>query len=66
MDTPEIGKTYKVEANDCCVDVMFVATLNAIIPRYPPDEEGDDPYQNYIFSNGVTISKWGVSYEEIK
>lgn len=47
---PEVGKTYRVECEDCCVTAYFTATLLRI------DAEGED----LVFDNGVTLGTYNA------
>lgn len=47
--TYEIGKTYRVEARDCCVDVTFTSKLVKVVQL----DADSDP--EFTFENGVEI-----------
>lgn len=61
-DKYEVGKTYEVKAEDCCVRVLFTAKLNMI-------EWGDDLKHEFDpllgFDNHVQIRGMGVELREV-
>jgi len=57
----EIGKTYRVQATDCCVNVHFTARLISVI--YDADDVKLE-YPEYAFHNGVIIH--GIQVELIE
>jgi hypothetical protein len=57
---PEVGKRYKVRADDCCVLVCFTAVLMAI------NEEESEYDKKFIFDNGVVLDCYthSIKFEE--
>lgn len=47
-ETPQVGKVYRVEIDDCCVALHFAAKLTRM----------DEERQQYTFDNGVVITEW--------
>jgi hypothetical protein len=47
-ETPQVGKVYRVEIDDCCVALNFTAKLTSM----------DEEQQLYTFDNGVVITEW--------
>jgi hypothetical protein len=47
-ETPQVGKVYRVEIEDCCVALHFTARLTQM----------DEEQSVYTFDNGVVITEW--------
>jgi hypothetical protein len=53
----EIGVTYKVTFDDCCVKGSFTSALTA--KNYVPDPPETEPFlESVTFANGVTLTEW--------
>jgi len=64
MEDAEVGKRYRVDWDDCCVQGSFEAVLEA--KNYVPDPPEPEPFlESLTFGNGVTISGHGVGLEEV-
>lgn len=72
-DNLEIGKTYAVDASDCCVSTTFTLELVEIkyneYDAYDPDDE-DFPrsVNKLIFAHGVVVA-WpfhGTEFTEVE
>jgi hypothetical protein len=64
MEDAEVGKRYRVDWDDCCVEGSFEAVLEA--KNYVPDPPEPEPFlESATFGNGVTISGHGVGLEEV-
>ena len=68
----EVGKTYKVDATDCCVSTTF--TLRLVEIKYdeydswdPDDEDFPRSIDKLIFEHGVVVGfpSHGVDFEEV-
>jgi hypothetical protein len=57
MDELQVGKTYEVILQDCCIEGNFTSKLIKI------DEE-----DRIYFENGVELNstRWGCSFEEVE
>jgi hypothetical protein len=59
MEDAVIGRTYRVEWDDCCAEGSFEAVL--AVKHYDPHRHLD----GVTFDNGVTISGHGVMLVEV-
>lgn len=64
----EVGKTYKVDATDCCVSAKFTSRRKKkkIIVGDSDDPEIPGYVDGLIFENGVTVDGHGVEYIEVE
>jgi hypothetical protein len=61
-DPLEIGRTYRVELDDCCVEGEFTSQLTRIIY-----ESEDDDYPEIEFANGVKLTTfWGAKFQAVE
>lgn len=62
---PEVGKTYKVSMNDCCVEGTFTAKLIGI--ERDDDTDFDDWGATRLhFGNGVRLDVFAqVTFDEV-
>lgn len=61
----EVGRTYAVTLNDCCIEGAFVATLVSMREEFGEDEDTEFP--QLTFSNGVTLTNWSQAvFEEAR
>ena len=64
LEDAVVGKRYRVEFDDCCVEGSFEAVLEA--KNYVPDPPDPEPFlESLTFANGVTIRGFGVELTEL-
>ena len=64
LEDAEVGRRYRVEFRDCCVEGHFEAPLAA--KNYVPNSSADQaPFLDSLtFANGITIEGIAVCLEE--
>lgn len=61
----EVGTTYKVTLQDCCIEGTFTSELTA--KNYVPDLPEPQPFlESVTFANGVTLTEFsGASLDPV-